>query len=400
MKKIALLLSCTLLMIFQLSAQEKEITGKTGKPVRVHYGVPETTPVATRDSKPVIIWLSPDQPTSTVLAEKMTVRVGVNSTAGIASAKLYVNGREPNESRGLGTTSLDATKFDSFIEREITLSAGANEIKVVAANQNNEVATESRIVNFNAPALATSTRTDYALIIATNDYNDWGDLTNPVFDATTIANELEENYGFKVERLFNKTKSEILTKIIEYNKKNYLPDDQLFIFIAGHGKFDENIKDGYLVCKDSKKNDPTSESYIPYSYLKTAIDNNPSRHIFFVMDACFGGTFDQAIAKRGEDDEGGMYAQISPEEYIAKKLKYKTRIYLTSGGKEYVPDGRPNKHSPFAFYFIDALRSYGGRNKVLTTQEIWLNVEATRPEPRFGTFGDNEPGSEFVFQAR
>jgi hypothetical protein len=118
------------------------------------------------------------------------------------------------------------------------------------------------------------------------------------------------------------------------------------------------------------------------------------------MDACFGGTFDQAIAKRGDDDMDPAYSGKTAAEFIEKKLKFKSRIYLTSGGKEYVSDGRANKHSPFAYFFIESLRGYGGKMKVLTSNEIRANVERMKSEPRYGFFGDNEPGSEFVFQAR
>jgi hypothetical protein len=191
----------------------------------------------------------------------------------------------------------------------------------------------------------------------------------------------------------------MVSKIREYAKKNYGTDDQLFIFIAGHGQFDEIGKDGYIVAKDSKLNDDTYDTYVPFSVLRTTIDNNPSKHIFITMDVCFGGTFDQAIAKRG-DDRDQMYTDIPQNEYISKKLKFKTRMYMTSGGKQYVPDGRPGKHSPFASKFLEALRGYGGTYRVLTASKIWLSVETAKPEPKFGTFGDNEPGSEFVFQAR
>jgi uncharacterized caspase-like protein len=243
-------------------------------------------------------------------------------------------------------------------------------------------------------------RTDYALIIATNDYNEWDDLVNPVFDAGKIADELEQNYGYKVERVFDKTKQEVMTKIREYARRNYGPDDQLFVFVGGHGQFDDIGKDGYIVCKDSRLNDDTYDSYIAFSVLRTTLDNNPAKHIFLTMDVCFGGTFDQAIAKRGQDGGDAMYTDIPQAEYISKKLKFKTRLYMTSGGKQYVPDGRPGKHSPFASKFLEALRSYGGSYRVLTSAKIWMSVETAKPEPKFGIFGDNEPGSEFVFQAR
>ncbi len=349
-------------------------------------------------TKPVITWISPDQLSTQYNQTKLTIKAGIVAGGKLKSATLYVNGQLPNDNRGMATSQA-ATQFDYMIEREVTLSNGANEIKIVAENTAGAITTESRLVNVTL-LIASGNRTDYALIIATDQYNEWTKLSNPVFDATTIADELRQNYGFKVELVTNPTKAETLRKIREYNAKNYLPDDQFFIFIAGHGKFDELIKDGFLVSKDSKRNDDTNESYIPFSTLSILLNNNPCRHVFLTMDACFGGTFDQAIAKRGDDDNDPIYSGKTAAEFIDKKLKFKSRIYLTSGGKEYVSDGRANKHSPFAYFFIESLRGYGGKMKVLTSNELRLNVERMKSEPRYGFFGDNEPGSEFVFQAR
>ncbi len=375
-----------LLLAICVPAFSQEIKGKSNT---VHLELSQ----ATKD-KPVIVWLWPEQVSSQVPAGSVTIKAGIRSSQKLKQIEIYVNGRIPDSDRGIGITP--ATDFDYNIEKQLTLTTGSNEIKIMAENESGEVTTESRVINVKEAVMAK--RTDYALIIATNEYDEWNDLINPVFDATTIADELRENYGYQVDMVLNPTKSDLLRKLREYNGKNFLPNDQLFIFIAGHGKFDALIKDGYLVCKDSKKVDETHESYLPFSYLRTAIDNNPSRHVFLVMDACFGGTFDQAIAKRGEDDDN-MYSEITQNEYINKKLKYKTRLYLTSGAKEYVPDGRAGKHSPFASKLIEALRGYGGNSKVLTSQQVFWYVERVRPEPRFGTFGDNEPGSEFVFVA-
>jgi len=353
-----------------------------------------------KSSPPVMVWLSPEQTSSVITGAEVTIKVGINSTINLKNVTVLING-QTQQSRGFGVTSPDASKFTRFIEQKATLSAGPNEIKIIAVNDNGETTTESRMVNM-TPSVAIAnaeSRTDYALIIATNDYKDWSDLTNPVQDAKAIATELSENYGFKVEALYNASKNEIVTKIREYARKNYNTDDQLFIFIAGHGQFDDIGKDGYIVAKDSKLNDDTYDTYIPFSVLRTTIDNNPAKHVFLTMDVCFGGTFDQAIAKRGGDGDA-MYTDIPQAEYINKKLKFKTRIYMTSGGKQYVPDGRPGKHSPFASKFLEALRGYGGTYRVLTASKIWLSVETAKPEPKFGAFGDNEPGSEFVFQAR
>ena len=112
------------------------------------------------------------------------------------------------------------------------------------------------------------------------------------------------------------------------------------------------------------------------------------------MDVCFGGTFDDAIASARAED---VYAEISQSEYILRKLSVKTRKYLTSGGKEYVSDGIPGEHSPFARRILDAFESFGGDDGILTLKELYPYVEKLNPEPRMGIFGEDAPGSEFVF---
>src|SRR5437899_419980 len=81
-------------------------------------------------------------------------------------------------------------------------------------------------------------------------------------------------------------------------------------------------------------------------------------------------------------------------------LRYKTRQYFTSGGKEYVPDGRPGHHSPFAFRLIDALRRTSASGGILTLAQLKVAVERLDPQPRAGAFGDDEPGGDFLFVTR
>jgi len=237
--------------------------------------------------------------------------------------------------------------------------------------------------------------TTYALMFATNVYDYYSDLVNPVLDAQTIGAELGESYGVQSEVVINPTLSEIAAKIREYATRSYKPGDNLMVFFAGHGVYDEVFKEGYVISRDSRMDDVGKTSYLSHSNLRTMINNIGCPHIFLVMDVCFGGTFDPHLASlhRGATVQ---YADISTQEFVERKLKYKTRLYLTSGGKEYVPDGRPGFHSPFARRFIESLRYYGGDDGVLTSSEILQFVEKVNPQPRFGEFGDNEPGSDFI----
>ncbi|TFH27190.1 MAG: hypothetical protein E4H10_04675 [Bacteroidia bacterium] len=237
--------------------------------------------------------------------------------------------------------------------------------------------------------------TTYALMFATNVYDYYSDLVNPVLDAQTIGAELSESYGVVSEVVINATLSEIAAKIREFATRPYQAKDNLMVFFAGHGVYDEVFKEGYVISRDSRMDDVGKTSYLSHSNLRTMVNNIGCPHIFLVMDVCFGGTFDPHLASlhRGASS---AYADVSTEDFVERKMKYKTRLYLTSGGNEYVPDGRPGFHSPFARRFIESLRYYGGDDGVLTTAEILQFVEKVNPQPRFGEFGDNEPGSDFI----
>jgi hypothetical protein len=116
-----------------------------------------------------------------------------------------------------------------------------------------------------------------------------------------------------------------------------------------------------------------------------------------VIDACFGGTFDNQVASlRGPNDLD--YPEASKAEIVARKSRLTTRLFLTSGGKEYVQDGRPGAHSPFASEIPRALRTYGGDSGLVTFQDLFQQVDKTiQNNPQYGWFGKAEPGSDFWF---
>ncbi|MGD1843591.1 MAG: tetratricopeptide repeat protein, partial [Thermonemataceae bacterium] len=231
----------------------------------------------------------------------------------------------------------------------------------------------------------------YALIFATDTYEYWNDLVNPIKDAQTIAKDLENIYGFQTDLVLNPTQQQIILKLKEYLKKQYRPNDQLFILFAGHGQFDETFKEGYVVAKDSQLDDATKVSYLPHSVLRTYVDNIACKHILLMMDVCFGGTFDPLLAIQGVRGNEEKKEDVPTEEFIRRKLAAKTRKYITSGGKEYVPDGTPGNHSPFARRFLDSLRRTEGKYSILEKSETISHKEMISPEHHAVEKGRNEP---------
>ncbi|MFN0048620.1 MAG: caspase family protein [Cytophagales bacterium] len=344
---------------------------------------------ATPVSKPEIDIVQPQMQKGKVflsLEKQITIKGSIRSQAGIY--ELLIDNKEV------------PIVGDNDFNFPVKLAYGDNIITLRAIDKLNNVTETSitiqRQVKHEVNDTVARFGTDYALIITTDEYENFHKLSNPINDGFTIGKELKENFNFKVETINNPKRAELYAAIRNYSKKQFNDDDQLFIFIAGHGEFDPVFSEGYIVTTDSRANDEVKESFISHSNLRTIINNIPCKHILLVMDVCFGGTFDQFVAK----GRGAAADDVNKIAFIQKKLQYTTRKYLTSGGKEYVPDGRPGAHSPFARKLLDALRSYGGEDKILTFGELYSYSEKSVPGPKTGEFGDNKPGSDFLFLAK
>ena len=234
--------------------------------------------------------------------------------------------------------------------------------------------------------------TNYALVVASDDYKSWPVLSNPKYDATTIEHDLSTTYGFKVEHLWNPTRDQLRHKLDELHARHFNDQDQLFIFIAGHGDYDETNDIGYLVFPDT----PLGHVYdteMNLQELRQRIDTIPAKHIFLAMDSCFAGSLDPSLGGTGR----GVYDPIPLAKLQQRTAEKKTRYFLTSGGKEYVPDGTPGNHSPFASLFILALEKGSNATGYLNLSQFPHYFERLGTIPRAGNLGHNEDGADFFF---
>ncbi len=256
-----------------------------------------------------------------------------------------------------------------------------------------------------------STRTDtsgkatfgsrYALLIGSNNYQKgkpmWQDLTNPIVDAKAIANLLESNFGYEVELLLDPTANEII-KALSLISKKLKENDQFICFIAGHGDYDPDFfDDGFMVLSESMSlsKDPYRRSYLPFSQVGNIIDNLPCKQVLLMVDVCFGGAFDQKLSNGPMRSKNSVYDDVSIDEVIKSHSTKTTRIVMSSGSLNVVPDGYHLKHSPFAFRMIAALESKGGASGVITSNQLYEMVSRLPSKPFKGELNGNEPGSEF-----
>ncbi len=243
---------------------------------------------------------------------------------------------------------------------------------------------------------------NYALVIGTDSYvpnSGWSKLSNAESDARDLAVLLDTSYDFETQLILHPSLDSIYGALLRY--RDVLDsNDQFLIYISGHGDYDGRFNDGYLVCSDTKNRsaDPFRRSYLPYSILNSLVAALPAKHVLLILDVCFGGTFDPDIA--AQETRGNapvIYPGLTPQEFFRNTLKYRSRFYLTSGGKNTVPDGYHGLHSPFAYKLLEVLRNCEFAHRMLIAGELYSYVKELRSGPVFGRFGKNEPGGEFVF---
>jgi hypothetical protein len=241
----------------------------------------------------------------------------------------------------------------------------------------------------------------YALVIGTNSYEkgkpNWTDLENPITDAKVIASLLSKYYGYEVTLLTDPSANQVIGAL-ESLSKRMTSQDQFLCFIAGHGDYDPNFfDDGFLVLNESlgHDKDPYRRSHLPFTQIGNIIDNLPSEQVMLLVDVCFGGAFDQKLSNGPMRSQTGIYEDMSVDEMIASKSEKRTRIILSSGSLNVVPDGYNGKHSPFAARVISALESGGGDKGIITSTQLYDYVQWLPSKPFKGELKGNEVGSEY-----
>jgi formylglycine-generating enzyme required for sulfatase activity len=240
----------------------------------------------------------------------------------------------------------------------------------------------------------------YALFFANNDYSgnpEFDSLRNPIKDAEAIAKELREMYGYtEVKVLKDQTKQQIISELERWQARQFKPQDQLFVFFSGHGSFRTFSNTGYFVPNTSSSD---YDAYLSLIELSNAVSIIKTPHILLCIDACYSGTIDQEIAFKGREyKRPGATLQTEREELLSDLLRNKSRLLLTSGGKERTPDG--TEHSPLAEAILNALRAaYSHGDRLLTYTELLGKMERVKPIPHYGDFVGHEQGN-FVFIAK
>jgi len=282
---------------------------------------------------------------------------------------------------------------------QLKLKVGNNPIFVKAIDINENISVKKFILvrSYLEPASQVVIHSDksiiegkyYALIIGVQDYyySDIHDLVYPLEDAKKVFDVLVRYYTFNncnVTLLNNPTNTEVSQALMELSRK-LGKEDNLFIYYAGHGYWDEKFRQGYWLPSDASWNDRSK--WISNSTIRDYIRGIKTQHTLLVSDACFSGV----IFKTRK-------AFIKSDISIQKVYSMPSRKAITSGAFKTVPD-----KSVFVKYFLKRLTD--NQSKYLYSEKLYINMRdavinnsPNNQTPLFGVIGQTgDEGGDFIF---
>jgi WD40 repeat protein len=280
----------------------------------------------------------------------------------------------------------------------LNLSKGENFVELTAINTKGKMSLQKIFIDCTAsdadspgekiPEILKSKY--FALIIGINDYQDSEitDLDNPLKDAESLYNVLLTKYTFDKENMVllkNPTQGEIIITLDGLGRK-LTNQDNLLIFFAGHGYWDEKGKVGYWLPSDASKSNTVN--WFRNSTLRDFIGSIQTKHTILIADACFSGAIFKTRAAFTDTPLG-----------IQKLYDLPSRKAMTSGILQEVPD-----ESVFLKYLVKTLDE--NKERYLSSEVLFSSfkniVMNNSPNvPQYGIIQNvGDEGGDFVFIKR
>jgi hypothetical protein len=321
-------------------------------------------------------WISPAFTSVQTAESSYQINATVNSQENIRFINLFVNGQFVKN-----IIPPVPTIKQMVIDEALELALGANQVKVEAVTVTGKKMESSLEIVYDI-----STAKYYALIIAVEEYDDpnINDLDHPIEDAGRFIRIIESDYNFhreNVKFLKNPTKADIIGTL-HHMRGEISPEDNLLIYYAGHGHWDEEMQTGYWLPRDASRDNPVD--WLPNTDLTNYLNVLKTKHTLLIADACFsGGIFKSRAA-------------FNNVMAVEKLYKLNSRKALTSGTLSEVPD-----KSVFIEYLIKRLDK--NTKKYLPSEQLYSSLrEAVMNNsnniPQYGTIQNvGDEGGDFIF---
>ncbi len=327
--------------------------------------------LATKDAATGFIKSVVHQPTVRLMLE-VTDLSGVKDVS-VNGVKLAVDPNQPDR---------------YLLELNVPINSEKTMVMMVADNAGNSVE-EKLIIEHKRFSGSVDSDKYHAILIAIQDYRDpsINDLDQPSKDMKRLKDVLTTRYSFKESNIMvleNPDRNTLYAKFDELQSRmdKY---DNLLIFYAGHGYWDEQLEQGYWLPSDAEPN--KRSSWMSNGTLRDYIAGIGSRHTLLLTDACFsGGIFKtRAVFENASTAIETLYLR-------------KSRKAMTSGTLEKVPDKS---------VFIDALIQKLDENQepYIAAEELFSGIRRqvidkspNNQVPQYGEIGQTgDEGGEFIF---
>jgi hypothetical protein len=326
-----------------------------------------------------IAWISPDQSNMITPVEDYRIRASINVEEGIRVVNIFNNDKYLRN-----IIPPVNTMTHMVVDEEINLNLGSNIIRLEAVTVSGAKFEKDALIVYDI-----SSATFHALVIAVESYLDHAifDLDQPVKDARRFMDLITTEYTFEDEHVLfleNPTKAEIIGTLHQLRSK-ISTQDNLLIYYAGHGYWDEEMSTGYWLPSDANRENPVN--WLPNTDLTNYLNVLKSKHTLLIADACFsGGIFKTRSA----------FNNVSS---VEKLYNLTSRKAMTSGTLKEVPD-----QSVFIEYLIRRLDE--NNMKYLPAEQLFSSLKEAvinnSPNiPQYGTIQNvGDEGGDFIFIRR
>ncbi len=231
-------------------------------------------------------------------------------------------------------------------------------------------------------------RVNYLFIIGIDQYEDHRPLRTCVKECKQLIQLLTTKYEFeddKIYELFNKKATEDnIYERLRYYIKNLTAYDNLVIYFAGHGHYDELYEEGYWVPVNARN--MKTQDYLSTNKITSTLKHLKAHHVLVISDSCYSGSLFTRSTRRN----------VTP--VIAALDKHKSRWGITSGrSDEEVVD-----NSPFAKSLLYRLENNDEHLRASKLGEYLLDdvkiAHGAKQTPISGKLsGVGDYGGQFIF---
>jgi len=244
----------------------------------------------------------------------------------------------------------------------------------------------------------------WAVIIGIDKYKYSKQLNYAVKDAEAVKEMLISKFDFPEQNIKYLTDEEATLSNIKLALDDIATlageNDRILVFYSGHGetlKGVDGTEKGYIIPYEGKQNKAYATGLAMDEILTTSM-MSPSKHMLFLMDACYSGLMTQQYKGVSKSTEEG---------YLSKVANEKARQIITAGGKdEQVIERDEWQHSAFTKNLLAGLDDWESdtdSDGYVTADELgtYLRKSVTEDSdfqqtPQDGRFR-NSGGGEFVF---